>query len=60
MAALLTWAIVALVIAVIAGIIGYSGAGSQPARVGRRLFSVFVTISIVLALLVILGIGLLL
>ncbi len=56
---LLTWAIVALVIAVIAGALGFSGVAQGAATISRILFGVFLIVALILFVMVILGIGVL-
>ena len=54
---LLWWAVIALVIAVIAGALGFTGVARGAATVSRILFGIFLVIAILLFLFVILGIG---
>jgi uncharacterized membrane protein YtjA (UPF0391 family) len=55
---LLTWAIIALVIALIAGALGFTGVARGAATVSKTLFGIFIVIAIVLFLLVVLGVNL--
>jgi uncharacterized membrane protein YtjA (UPF0391 family) len=54
---LLWWAVIALVIAVIAGALGFSGVARGAATISRILFGIFLVIAILLFVFVILGIG---
>lgn len=56
---LLTWAILALVVAVIAGALGFTGVARGAATIARLLFGVFLVIAVILFVMVILGIGIL-
>jgi uncharacterized membrane protein YtjA (UPF0391 family) len=44
---LLTWAIIALVVAVIAGALGFSGVARGAATIARLLFGVFLVIALI-------------
>ena len=52
---LLWWAVIALVISVIAGALGYSGVARGAATIAKVLFGIFLVIAILLFLFVILG-----
>jgi uncharacterized membrane protein YtjA (UPF0391 family) len=54
---LLWWAIIAVVVSVIAGGLGFSGVAAGAATIAKVLFGVFLLIAIVLFVLVALGIG---
>jgi uncharacterized membrane protein YtjA (UPF0391 family) len=54
---LLQWALIALVISVIAGALGFSGVASGAGRIAKVLFGVFLAIAVVLFLLVALGLS---
>jgi uncharacterized membrane protein YtjA (UPF0391 family) len=54
---LLWWAIIALVISVVAGGLGFTGVAAGAGTIARVLFGVFLLIAIVLFVLVVLGIG---
>ena len=54
---LLWWAIIALVIAVIAGTLGFGGVARGAATISKILFGIFLVIAVLLFLAVILGIG---
>jgi len=56
---LLTWAIVALVVSLIAGAFGFTGIARGAANLARILFGIFLAIAVVLFVMVILGIGIL-
>jgi uncharacterized membrane protein YtjA (UPF0391 family) len=47
-AAMLTWAIIALVIAVIAGALGFSGVAAAAGTVAKVLFGLFLAVAILL------------
>ncbi|WP_035986572.1 DUF1328 domain-containing protein [Leptolyngbya sp. KIOST-1] len=55
---LLTWATIALVIAVIAGVLGFSGIARGAAKISRILFGSFLLIALILFVMVVLGVGL--
>ncbi len=55
---LLVWAIIALVISLVAGGLGFSGVARGAATIAKILFALFLVIAIILFLLVILGIEL--
>ena len=52
---LLWWAVIALVISVIAGALGYSGVARGAATIAKVLFGIFLVIAILLFLFVIFG-----
>jgi uncharacterized membrane protein YtjA (UPF0391 family) len=54
---LLTWAIVAFVISIIAGALGFTGVARGAATIAKVLFGIFLVIAIILVLLLVLGIG---
>ena len=54
---LLTAAIIALIVALVAGGMGYTGVAAGAATVEKVLFGIFLVIALVLFLLVVLGIG---
>ncbi len=54
---LLWWAVVALVISLIAGGLGFSGVSQGAASIAKILFGIFLVIAILLFIFVILGIG---
>ena len=54
---LLMWAILALVVSLIAGALGFSGVAAGAATIAKVLFGIFLVIAAILFLLVVLGIG---
>ena len=54
---LLVWAIIALVISLVAGGMGFTGVAAGAATVSRILFAIFLVIALVLFLLILLGVG---
>lgn len=54
---LLTWAIIAFVIALFAGALGFTGVAKGAASIGKLLFGVFLVIALIIVVLVMLGIG---
>jgi uncharacterized membrane protein YtjA (UPF0391 family) len=56
---LLGWAIVALVVSLIAGGLGFTGVARGAASIAKILFGLFLVIAVILFILVILGIDLL-
>ncbi|MCC6169940.1 MAG: DUF1328 domain-containing protein [Caldilineaceae bacterium] len=54
---LLWWAIIALVISLIAGALGFTGVARGSATVARVLFGIFLILAIILFIMVVLGIG---
>jgi uncharacterized membrane protein YtjA (UPF0391 family) len=55
---LLGWAIIALIIAVVAGALGFTGVARGAATISRVLFGLFLVIAVVLFLMLALGISL--
>ena len=55
---LLQWALVALVIAIIAGALGFTGVAKGASNVAKWLFGIFLVLAIILGLLFILGVSL--
>ncbi len=56
---LLGWAIVALVISIIAGGLGFTGVARGAASISKILFGLFLVIAVILFILVIVGVDLL-
>jgi uncharacterized membrane protein YtjA (UPF0391 family) len=56
---LLQWALVAFVIAAVAGLFGFTGVSQGAASVGRTLFGLFLVVAAVLLVLALLGISIL-
>ena len=54
---LIFWAIVALVVSLVAGGMGFSGVAAGAATISRVLFGIFLAIALLLFLLVLLGVG---
>jgi uncharacterized membrane protein YtjA (UPF0391 family) len=54
---LLQWAILALAISLGAGALGFTGVAGALERVTKILFGVFLTLSVVMLVLVVLGVG---
>ena len=54
---LLWWAVIALVVSLIAGGLGFSGVARGAATISKVLFGIFLVIAILLFVFVILGIG---
>jgi uncharacterized membrane protein YtjA (UPF0391 family) len=54
---LLWWAVIAFVIALVAGALGFTGVARGAANVGKVLFGIFLVIAILLIILVVLGVG---
>ena len=56
---LLMWALIAFVIAIIAGLFGFTGVAQGAASVGRLLFGLFLVVAVVFLVLALLGVRLL-
>ena len=54
---LLWWAIIALVISLVAGALGFTNVAAGAATIAKILFGIFLVIAIVLFLIIALGIG---
>jgi uncharacterized membrane protein YtjA (UPF0391 family) len=54
---LLWWAVIALVVSLVAGGLGFSGVSQGAASIAKILFGIFLVIAILLFVFVILGIG---
>lgn len=54
---LLWWAVIALIVSLVAGGLGFSGVAQGAATISRVLFGIFLVIAVILFILVILGIG---
>ena len=57
---LLTWALIAFIISIIAGALGFTGVARGAATAARIFFGVFLVIALILLVLALLGIGLVL
>ncbi|WP_442484297.1 DUF1328 domain-containing protein [Aeoliella sp. SH292] len=55
---LLTWAIIAAVVALIAGALGFTNVAAGAAAIAKIFFGIFLVIAIVLFLMVLLGVSL--
>jgi uncharacterized membrane protein YtjA (UPF0391 family) len=55
----LQWALIAFVVAIIAGLFGFTGVSQGSAAVGRVLFGLFLVIALVFAVLALLGVSIL-
>ena len=56
---LLQWALIAFVIAILAGLFGFTGVAHGAASVGRVLFGLFVIVAAVFLVLALLGVSIL-
>jgi uncharacterized membrane protein YtjA (UPF0391 family) len=56
---LLQWAVIAFVISIIAGLLGFSGVASGAASLARIFFGLFLVVALVLFVLVLLGVSIL-
>lgn len=56
---LLQWALVAFVVAIIAGLFGFTGVAQGAASVGKTLFSMFLLIAVIFLVLALLGVSIL-
>lgn len=54
---LLWWAIIAFVIAIIAGALGFTGVARGAATISKILFGIFLVIALIIVVLIVLGIG---
>lgn len=54
---LLWWAVIALVVSLIAGGLGFSGVAAGAATISKVLFGIFLVIAIIIFLMVLLGVG---
>lgn len=54
---LLWWAVIALVISLVAGALGFTGVARGSATVARVLFGIFLVLALILFVMVILGIS---
>jgi uncharacterized membrane protein YtjA (UPF0391 family) len=55
---MLTWAIIFLIVALVAGGLGFTGVAAGAAVVARVLFGIFLVIALIMFLMVLLGVGL--
>jgi uncharacterized membrane protein YtjA (UPF0391 family) len=56
---LLQWALIAFVVAIVAGLFGFSGVAQGAASVGRLLFGLFIVVAVVFLVLALLGVSIL-
>jgi uncharacterized membrane protein YtjA (UPF0391 family) len=56
---LLQWALIAFVVAIIAGLFGFTGVASGAASIGRVLFGLFLIVAAVFLVLALLGVSIL-
>jgi uncharacterized membrane protein YtjA (UPF0391 family) len=54
---ILTWAIIALVVAVIAGALGFTGVSRGAATIAKVLFGIFLVIALILFILLLTGVS---
>lgn len=54
---LLQWALIAFVVAIVAGLFGFTGVASGAASVGRVLFGLFLIVAAVFLVLALLGVS---
>jgi len=56
---LLQWALIAFVVAIVAGLFGFTGVAQGAASVGRTLFGLFLVIAVIFLVLALLGVSIL-
>jgi len=56
---LLQWALITFVVAIIAGLFGFTGVAQGAASVGRALFGLFLVVAVVFLVLALLGVSIL-
>ncbi len=56
---LLQWALIAFVVAIVAGLFGFTGVAHDAASVGRVLFGLFLVVAAVFLVLALLGVSIL-
>lgn len=56
---LLQWALIAFVVAIIAGMFGFTGVASGAASIGRVLFGLFLVVAVIFLVLALLGVSIL-
>jgi uncharacterized membrane protein YtjA (UPF0391 family) len=56
---LLQWALIAFVVAIVAGLFGFTGIASGAATVGRVLFGLFLIVAVIFLVLALLGVSIL-
>jgi uncharacterized membrane protein YtjA (UPF0391 family) len=56
---LLQWALIAFVVAIVAGMFGFTGVASGAASIGRVLFGLFLVVAVIFLVLALLGVSIL-
>ncbi|HMB24084.1 MAG: DUF1328 family protein [Chloroflexota bacterium] len=56
---LLQWALIAFVVAIVAGMFGFTGVAQGAASMGRLLFGLFLVVAVVFLVLALLGVSIL-
>lgn len=56
---LLQWALIAFVVAIVAGMFGFTGVAQGAASVGRLLFGLFLVVALIFLVLALLGVSIL-
>lgn len=56
---LLQWALIAFVVAIVAGMFGFTGVAQGAASMGRLLFGLFLVVTVVFLVLALLGVSIL-
>jgi len=56
---LLQWALIAFVVAIVAGLFGFTGVASGAASIGRLLFGLFLVVAVIFLVLALLGVSIL-
>jgi uncharacterized membrane protein YtjA (UPF0391 family) len=56
---LLQWALIAFVVAIVAGLFGFTGIASGAASIGRVLFGLFLVVAVIFLVLALLGVSIL-
>jgi uncharacterized membrane protein YtjA (UPF0391 family) len=56
---LLQWALIAFVVAIVAGLFGFTGVAQGAASVGRVLFGLFLVVAVIFLVLALLGVSIL-
>lgn len=56
---LLQWALIAFVVAIVAGLFGFTGVAQGAASIGRLLFGLFLVVAVIFLVLALLGVSIL-
>jgi len=56
---LLQWALIAFVVAIVAGLFGFTGIATGAASIGRLLFGLFLVVAVIFLVLALLGVSIL-